>query len=114
MNLFDGKKDKNFRNQVNVKLSDQDYLRLYKQHQKIGRSMPSILRESWLNQIPTKVLLNTQEGERLIKEMNRLGININQIARRVNAGVGYGWNKGIQECAESLNAMKLMCMAAYG
>tara|TARA_B100001248_G_C27045384_1_gene302752 strand:- start:155 stop:505 length:351 start_codon:yes stop_codon:yes gene_type:complete len=102
------------RYQVNVKLSPIDYKRLYKEHRKTGRSMPSLLRDSFLNRLPTKFLLKPEQGDKLIKEINRLGVNINQIARRVNAGVGYGWSEGITKCYETLDSMKRMCVGAYG
>ena len=97
-----------------VCLSAIEYKQVLKESNKTGRSVPSLLRDSFFNRLPTKFLLKPEQGERLIKEVNKVGVNINQIARKVNAGVGYGWNESIQRYYDSLDAIKRMCMGAYG
>ena len=81
--------------QIVIRMTEDDYTLLKKKIEQSGLSQAEYLRQAALN----KRIVSTAGISELMKELKRIGINLNQIARRSNTGTAatYGEIKKIEE-----------------
>jgi len=80
-----------------IRLNEQEHKELTQISKETGKSIPQIFKEAIKKNKPAKPLMNIDEARNMIKELNRLGGNVNQIARKVNSGIYEGWYPMFQE-----------------
>ena len=97
-----------------VRISPSELEKLKKDSGNSKKSIPSLLRETYFNTPPTKVLMNEKDVNRLSKEINRIGNNINQIAREINSGIRHGWNTSFENLSEQLKLLNQHYVLNYG
>lgn len=71
-----------------------------------GKKIPSLLRDNYFERVPTNVLFHREDAKKLFKELNRIGVNINQMARAMNMGVLEGWSRKLEEVKNEVIALK--------
>ncbi len=76
-----------------VRMSPEDYARVQKMCEATGESMPELFRKALLKRKDLEQPALSKEDAHEIKVgLNRLGNNVNQIAKHYNAGERPGWN----------------------
>lgn len=69
-----------------VRLSEEEYEKISLMALEQRKSVPRIFLDLLNQSIPQNILMSTDNAKRLTSELNRIGNNINQIARKVNNG----------------------------
>ena len=77
-----------------VRFTPNELKRIQKMKQTLGLSIPDILKQNTFNRFDLECALYTREdADRIIVELKRIGNNLNQIARKINAGLLSGWSQ---------------------
>lgn len=69
-----------------VRFNPDEFERIEKDHLKRNQSIPELLKEAYFGKPPVAILMTQEEQKSWIRELNQMGNNLNQIARKVNAG----------------------------
>jgi hypothetical protein len=80
-----------------VKFDDKEYTQIKKASKVTGRSIPDILRSSYFLKPIGRPLVENSMAKKIVSELNRIGNNVNQIARQVNNGIYEGWHSEFKE-----------------
>ncbi len=97
-----------------VRMSPSEYDRIKKDSETSGKSIPDLLRESYFSQPPRKVLVGRSDLAILRKDLNRIGNNLNQIARRLNVGLMHGWSDKLDSVLEQFETLTNQIYYGYG
>jgi hypothetical protein len=89
--------------QIVIRMTESDFTRLKKKVEQSGLSQAEYLRQAVLN----KRIVSTEGITELIKELKRIGINLNQIARNSNTGTA-ATHSEIQRISEDLGGIWLL------
>lgn len=63
-----------------------------------GRSIPWLLKNSFFSKGAIRPMFDKESAYKIRMELNRIGGNINQIAREINSGIKKGWHLEFEEC----------------
>lgn len=85
-----------------VKFSDFERRQIEESARTTGQSIPWLLKNAFFSYGPVRPVFDRQSAVELRKELNRIGVNINQIAREINSGIKKGWHEEFQECNRHL------------
>ncbi len=97
-----------------VRVSPGELNRLKTDSNNKKKSIPTLLRETYFNRMPTKVLMTDEDVEKIKIEINRIGNNVNQIARQINSGLRHGWNASFESISEQLKLLNQHYILNYG
>jgi len=90
---------------ANVRFSEPEYRRLLKDAEARGLTIPQLLKDAYFDGKPTAILMTQEDQQRVIRELMHQGHNLNQIARRVNAGIGTAVERELAEIRRHLTAL---------
>ena len=88
-----------------VKFTPDEYERIQKEHTKRNVSIPSLLKDAYFGRAPTAILMTQDEQKNWIRELNQIGNNVNQIARKVNAGFRSGFEVDLASISSHLSRL---------
>ncbi len=108
------KSELNARSVIYVRLSSLEYEKIKKESEVLGKSAPQLLRDSHFSKPPTKVLVSQNDLTILQKDLGRIGNNLNQVARRFNAGLLCGWSDKIDLILEQFETLTNQIYYGYG
>ena len=97
-----------------VRFSPREYKRIKKKSDQSRKSIPQLLRDSYFGRLPTRVLLKDNDLDILRKDLNRIGNNLNQIARKLNAGLMHGWSNALESVSEQFETLTDQIHYDYG
>ena len=97
-----------------VRLSPLEYKQIKKESKESGKSIPELLRNSYFGKLPRKVLVKENDLDVLRKDLNRIGNNLNQIARRLNSGLMHGWCDTLDLVFEQFRILTSQIHYGYG
>ena len=83
----DSKAIKSKRKSSHVRLSDDELEQLEKDQYSRGMSIPDLLKEAYFKGRPTAILMTQEDRKMVLTEIARQGNNLNQLAKKVNAGI---------------------------
>lgn len=92
---------------VCVKLTEDEYAKLSEMKSLTCKSIPSILRDAFFQDGVRKPTFNAKDAAKIVTELKRIGNNVNQIAKNLNAGFRAGWHNIFEECADDLAKMRM-------
>ena len=101
-------------NRCCVRMSPSEYKRIQKESKVLGKSIPQLLRDSYFGNLPVKVLVNKNDLGILRKDLNRIGNNLNQIAKRLNTGLMHGWSDTLDMVLEQFDTLTDQIHYNYG
>ena len=104
----------NTRNVIYVRLSSVEYEQILRESDVLGKSSPRLLRESHFGKPSTKVLVSQNDLIILRKDLNRIGNNINQIARKLNTGLLEGWSNKLDLILDEFKTLTNQIYYGYG
>lgn len=81
-----------------VRFSDPERRQIEEATRATGNSIPWLLKNAFFSYGPIRPVFDRTSAAELRMELNRIGININQIAREINSGLKKGWHQEFQEC----------------
>ena len=85
-----------------VRFTDQEFHKIDRAARSIGRSIPWILKTAFFNSGELCPAFDKESARSLQVELNRIGNNINQIARQINQGLARGWNSEFEKINSQL------------
>ncbi len=97
-----------------VRMSPLKYKQIKKDSEVSGKSIPALLRNSYFGKPPVKVLVKENDLDVLRKDLNRIGNNLNQIARRLNSGLLHGWSNTLDLVLEQFRILTSQIHYGYG
>jgi len=75
---------------IHVRLTESQYKQLTKESQIMDKSKAEMLREGYFKGKKITILFDMATANNMYKEMNKIGVNINQITKRINSGLSVG------------------------
>ena len=98
-----------------VKFTAQEYRQIKKIQQATGDSIPAILKTAVFKGVKDfKPLMDRESADQILKELKRIGNNINQISRHLNAGFGYESCRGFPEICDHLRSIRNIIVVKSG
>ncbi len=97
-----------------VRMSPQEYTRIRNESANSGKSIPELLREAYFNSPPRKVLVTEKDLAILRNDMGKIGNNLNQIVRKLNAGFVHGWSNTLDLVFEQFKTLTDQIHYGYG
>lgn len=70
-----------------IRFSEDEQNRLDTESLILGKSIPTLLRDSYFNRLPTKPLIDNEGTKSILAQLGRIGNNINQLAKNSNRGL---------------------------
>ena len=89
---------------THVRFNDEVRQKLATEKKKTGKTIPKILIDAFLRKPTSKPVFSNEIGLDIRKELNRIGINLNQLARKVNTGLYEGWYSEFDTLSEQLTS----------
>ncbi len=99
---------------ANVRFSPSEYKQVQKDSSKLSKTVPTLLRDAYFNRLPTKVLVTQKDLETLRKDINRIGNNLNQVAKKVNSGFMHGWSDTLDKVLEEFKTLNSLIYYGHG
>jgi hypothetical protein len=99
---------------TNVRFTSIEYKQVKKDSSKLCKSIPTLLRDAYFNRLPTKVLVNQKDLDILRKDMNRIGNNLNQVAKKLNSGFMHGWSDTLDKVLEEFKKLNRLIYHGHG
>ena len=97
-----------------VKFTAAEYEKISEDARVVGKSIPTLLKVAYFTGRRVRVLMNKDDQKQWHRELQHWGNNLNQLARRVNAGLMEGWYEEFQKVNEALQRIKSLVVGAYG
>lgn len=89
-----------------IRLTDDEHSKLQEIKRITGLSFPQIFKRALFNIHIKQPLVSKEQAREIIKELNRIGINVNQIARKLNSGIFNGYLEEIRNMEHAITKMK--------
>jgi len=99
---------------THVRFTVAEFARLCEEALTSGLSIPVLLRNSHFSKRKLRVLLSEPERRIWYAELRRIGVNVNQIARRVNSGLLENWHPEFLEAVKAITELKQILGGVYG
>ncbi len=99
---------------TNVRFTPDQHTRIRQDSLITGESIPTLLKNSYFNRKPIRVLMNVEDRKTVFAELRRISNNANQVARRVNSGLMEGWYPEFSEVAQHLARLEAFLVGIYG
>ena len=82
-----------------VRLTEKEYLRLKRDEMTSGKSIPWLLKASYFEKDIVTPTLDVESRKAALRELGRIGCNLNQLVKQVNCGL-------ISECKAEVDEMR--------
>lgn len=89
-----------------VRFTDQQLARIQRHSKTTGESIPDLLKRAYFSREHPQPLLNKDDADRILTALARIGNNINQIARHLNAGFREGFQGGLAQAFNDLARLR--------
>lgn len=96
-----------------VRFSSGEYQMLTDDSAQTGESIPQLLKEAYFNGPREAPLISKPDLAKLAADLGRIGGNVNQIARRLNSGVRFGFHDEISEVQKSLDLIWVFLASSH-
>jgi hypothetical protein len=71
---------------VHVRFSPEEWVRLCREEVLLGNKKAKILRDAYFSRSKVTLLMDKEGVQKFLAEFNRIGNNINQLAKKANSG----------------------------
>ena len=96
-----------------VRFNADEYQQIEEDSINMGKSIPQLLKERYFSEGKQVALITKPDLAILRTEISRLGNNINQIARRLNSGIRFGFNDEINGVREQVDNIWAFLASRY-
>ena len=97
---------------ANIRFSEEEYSRVSNDAVSYGETVPGIVKAVYFDHLPPLPKYAREDAVRILAAINRVGNNINQIARQVNTGIGGNVATLLQEAVTYLSILKAHTVGA--
>ncbi|MCB0308269.1 MAG: plasmid mobilization relaxosome protein MobC [Bdellovibrionales bacterium] len=97
-----------------VRFKTPEYQLITEDSQKTNLSIPTLLKKSYFSKRHQFKLINTEEIKPIIFHLSKIGNNMNQIAKHLNAGIRNGFNTEYDNMAEEFRKVQQVLVTVYG
>lgn len=98
-----------------VKFSPQEYNQIQKVQKTTGESIPTLLKSAFFKCVTDfRPLMDRESASNILRELKRIGNNINQITKHLNAGFGFEACRGFPEICEELRNIRKIIVDKSG
>lgn len=79
-----------------------------------GETIPNLLKDAYFDGTSRVPLMRKDDATMVIKALNRIGVNFNQVALHLNSGFRAGFHDELEQIARDLNRLTNVVMLTYG
>lgn len=101
-------------NRTCVNFTNQEYTSIQKIKHHTGLSFPKILKNNLFQKKLEFTPFPHEESIKLYEQLRRIGTNLNQIAKKVNAGILEGFQPEIEHVAHELKTLRRFIVGRDG
>jgi hypothetical protein len=101
-------------NRSHLRFTADEYQRLVEDAKTYGDSIPNLIKAVYFKRKLPPPAMAKDDADRVLAALNRIGNNVNQIARHLNAGFREGFTPQVTEMAEALRAIKNFVLGFHG
>lgn len=98
----------------NLRFTPEQYATIRQDAEAYGMRISELIKSVYFNKRPQAPALHREDAQRIFVALTRIGNNINQIARQLNAGFAQGFNPAIEEARDALVALKHFAIGHHG
>ncbi len=99
---------------VNIRFTEEELERLKKNAETFGENIQATIKMFCFRSNAERPCFDKDGTERVLTALSRIGNNMNQIARKLNTGLGEGSTLNLTEAIEELIAFKAFVGGFYG
>lgn len=100
--------------QIKFRVNNHELERLQKESNIHGASLSELAKNIALKRLPTTILLTNQDAKSIMLQLQKIGTNVNQMAKHLNSGIREGFHEGINQAVEQLKVIRQYISGAYG
>ena len=97
-----------------VRYTKSQALALIKERLLTGKSIPTILKDSFFNRGPTKLVFSSEDAKELLKQLSYLNRNLNQLTRYIHSGINGTVIEDFQTAFRRVNDLLAAVSLEYG
>ena len=97
-----------------VRFTPEEHSKIRKLAQMYGKTLPELLKECFFKNPPQQPSLSAEDARAMFISLNRIGNNVNQLARRVNSGFREGFIAAFDDVRDDLRALKNFAVGLNG
>lgn len=99
---------------THIRLNETESQTLQHLIQTLGQSAPQLFKQALFKGPIPSPLLSNQDAKSLMSQMQRIGNNLNQIAKYLNSGIREGFHKEFMEMVEEVKVIRQYISGVYG
>ena len=99
---------------THVRFTEKEYKKIENESRRLELSIPKLLKDAYFKRAPTKVLMGKKEVDIFRKDLNRIGNNLNQVARNINSGLLAGWCDSLDKILDEFRTLNNLIRLGYG
>lgn len=100
---------------ANIRFDEAEYLQLCNDAKIYGETVPGLLKAVYFTRLPSAPKFTKDDAIRIVTAINRVGNNVNQIARHLNSGGGHSAVISVlTDVTEQLRILKYFAVGADG
>lgn len=96
-----------------VRLTPEENAQLEEDQTRTGRSAQDLLRSAYFGKGRVIILMTDEDKDTFLGQINRIGNNVNQIAKKLNTGIIYGFDDDITQVRILLTNLMRWITAKY-
>lgn len=89
--------------QISFRVATDEYAKIKEMANRAGISIPSLAKKATLNQEVKEQIIDRETGRQIIAALGKIGSNINQIAKKVNAGENTDTMLEVMKVSDEIN-----------
>ena len=97
-----------------VRLSPEQHEQLKIDERRSGKSAAELMRIAYFEGGPMVLLMTDEDRHEVLTQISRIGNNVNQIAKRVNTGILFGFDQEISQMRVLLSHLMTFVTSKYG
>ena len=106
-------KKKHSRQARYIRFTAGEYKKIEEDEVRSKKSAQELLKSAYFSHGPTVILMTDEERDRLCTQLQKVGSNINQIAKKVNSGFALGFEQELETVRAQLSALLAWMTAKY-
>lgn len=96
-----------------VRFSAAQYERIKNDAINLGKSIPRLLRTAYFEGGVVSPIFSAADADRIMAALNRIGNNVNQIAKHLNSGFREGFEPLLEDVVTHLSAIRSTVVVGY-
>ena len=105
---------KSKQNQTHIRYTADEYQRITEDALLYNESIPNLMKAVYFKRPLPRPFALPDDAQRIATALDRIGNNVNQIARQLNTGFRQGFSSALEEALNNLSAMRNFIRGKYG